>query len=309
MNKKGMNIALDNLIYGILVVLVIIFVVFAIYQGIFKEARGVAEDKLPTIEVFKNKIKELMTSPGEIDAQVQEKQTDEIYNAIKKTIDDMEGYNDCIEEIDFSKVQDKEFVVKFGKEGSGTKLIISKKGDQQEGLIFNKYFNEVIYFIKFNSDKFGQGVGEPLDIFDEFKIIDKLRKISFENGEEKIKNILYKDKWGWISFLADDVYLENSLHLDEKQICSSGKYLGNFNLNDLDGYNEVVISKGKYVNENNLSDNEKVNLGKYVREKDYGTNEYIWRKEIMGSGTFDDDYMVQIINVARKLKFKVELGK
>lgn len=216
MDKKGMGVEDVTRILGVLIMFIAILGVIYV---LWRPTEAVAEEKLPAKEVLQNLIKKFTTSPGEADIETQRIQADKIAIAIQKTINNMEDDVDCIEQIDFSGI-DKDFEIDFYVENSKSNLKIYKIINGEEGLIFNEKLSEIISFIKFNPDEFGQGVGEPLDIFDEFKIVDKLRKIDFGTGKKDIKLVLYKDKWGFISFLADDAYLANYLHLDEKEICS-----------------------------------------------------------------------------------------
>jgi len=197
------------------ILLVIIFLIVLIFSGkrLFADTKEVVVNVLPGGEDLLNKL--IPEKPPS--RELEETQADEIYSVIKKTLDKMEKGEDCIEEIDFSDV-DKEFILEFNRIEDGTNLLVYKISNDRQELIFDYGFKEIISFIKFNPDKLGRG--ELLDVFEEFKIVDNFRKVSFNEEKEKIRQFLYKNKWGFISFLAEDDYLDDYLHLDEKSICS-----------------------------------------------------------------------------------------
>src|SRR3989344_6849410 len=118
MNKNG--------VFGIsgefiLVLVIFIVVLLTLYFGIWKKAEGIAKEKLPAGEKLKLLIDKFTTSPGEAEIQRQGDQTKDIADAIKATINKMNDM-DCIEQIDFSGVNDKDFTLEFKEENGKSNL-------------------------------------------------------------------------------------------------------------------------------------------------------------------------------------------
>jgi len=291
MNKKG--------VFGIsgefiLILIIVLVVLGTLYFGIWKRAEGIAKEKLPAGEKLKLLVDKFTTSPGEAERQRQEDQANNIATAIKSTINKMNDI-DCIEQIDYSKIEDKDFTLEFKEEDGKSKLQICKMIGKPEqcGPIFPYDFNMIIYYSVIKSSETAS-----IEDVTEFKI-NNLQEIEFNKEKEKLNSFLYKNKEEKIIFSSNIFYPIYKV----KQICSDGEYLGDIDFNN---YDKVIISESRHTinnKDNELDIKRKLYLGSF---KKY---EGLWYKEGFEdkSPIYNDENMVKIINLLRKAKFRVEL--
>ncbi len=202
MNKKG-DIGIKEGVYAAVAIVILFAILGSIYFGVWKSAEGAVKEKLPAKESLQNLLKKFI-SPGKVEIEKQEIEANKIVRVINLAIGNMKDINDCIEELNFSDVGDKDFVLEFVEEEDGTKLSIYKIYSTSEGKQPGYSFP---YKLKTPLAYFNEG-----KIIKDFKIVDKLEKVSFidtnKEKKEEIKRFLYKDKEGRINFFSIELSSE-----------------------------------------------------------------------------------------------------
>lgn len=294
MNKKGVF----NLVADLLIILIVLFVILSVvYFGLWKKTEDITKEKLPATEKLKALIDKLITSPGSALTQKQGEQADDIAVAIKSTINKMNDI-DCVEQIDYDKISDKDFTLFFKQENGENKLEICKmiNNPRQCGPIFNRPINIPVYYFTMK--------GQPSHT--EFKIVDNLEKVEFDNNRENIKWFLYKNKAGTIAFFSEEIYN----NFKYKQTCSDGTYLVKINDKGLEDYKRVIISESKYTQDKSELDNYRKYLGVWKMEDGgwfYYRGEILWPELMTKPLPFNDKDMADLVNWGMDDKFKIDI--
>ena len=215
MNKKGEEessgigtVTSIVLIIAVLIVLVL-FIPGTAFTQVKKSLTNVIGEKGELGKLYDD-----VVNREKLDEQREQSAADEIHSFLAEKFNSVKDKNDCVVELDFSGIKDKNFEVEFGAADKATLIRLVSGKREEYKRVYPKNYDYPVCFL--NNDKKNN-----------FWIVDKFSKI-YDGNEHKLvlsgvksKPILYKNN-GEICFVGEqslsevNIFKKNSCELSSK---------------------------------------------------------------------------------------------
>lgn len=190
--------------------------------GLINKIKEATKEFLPDTKELE-RIKEDVFNADELKIKKEEEAKEEIFTFFENVFNKVK-IDECVHEIDFGVLKDRDFELEFSDTSTGTNIKIVRGERNNQIRVYNKEYKDLVCFYDLEYNDF---VNYPNKEKNDFWLINKFENV-FVDGKVKelkqnelTKSILYRIK-GRVCFVGKDalseinIYKKNSCELSEK---------------------------------------------------------------------------------------------